>query len=156
MRHPFYFINIVRFNFWVILMFMLNGCGLLVRPKVAFIVENQSDYEISVSFYEDAVSLKRIFLSAGSTFDTTFTEDLGQITLSPFPIETDSVSVRFGNSRVITVYCNDKPLYYNAKCQFPKNLMDFNTGKKGDINRRNTSVKVITFDNSDYERAVEL
>lgn len=157
MQHTGFLSIIVKLIGYLLLAGYLYGCGLVVRPKVSFVVKNKSTYRVDISFFKDTDLLKSVPILSGSAFDTTFVEELGSVTLSPFPQETDSISVSFEGKKAIVLYCNSERLYYNyEECQFPKNLMDFATGEVANEKRKYTTTKVITFDNSDYERAVEL
>ena len=162
MRHPTYFINIVKVAISLFMISYLYGCGLMIRPRVAFVVKNESDYNVDISFYGKGVLLRGISLPQGDQFDTTLVEELDSQTLSPFPRETDSIAVVFDSRRVIIQSCNGELLYglsgrygHSGRCAFKKDLMVFNGQVENDRFYPKTS-NILTFDNSDYERAVEL
>ena len=162
MRHTGFLLDIAKIGNLLLLTAILYSCGLVVRPKVAFVVKNESDYNVDISFYGKGVLLRGISLPQGDQFDTTLVEELDSQTLSPFPRETDSIAVVFDSRRVIIQSCNGELLYglsgrygHSGRCAFKKDLMVFNGQVENDRFYPKTS-NILTFDNSDYERAVEL
>lgn len=129
------------------------SCTFFVNPKEIFIVKNEADKDINISFFSKSVLIESIKIDSHKQYEKTINVELGSTT-SPFDEKTDSLIIQFSDNKYFKQYCQGFTLYGNFdKCYYEKNLLDFATGS---YSRNNVSGKVfrtITFDNSDYVKA---
>lgn len=151
-----YFQTMIK-NFIILLLSVIcNSCGFFVEPKGTFVVKNNSSYKIEITIFYESKVIERVEINSNDEFKKTMQVDWGSTT-TPFNGPTDSVIVQFDNLRYIKQYCQGFPIYGNFdKCDFKKNLIDFETGVTTRNKLTGYNTKTITFDNSDFEKAIPL
>ena len=134
----------------LLLILFLNGC--IQIPPVNFKIENKSSYLIDIKLYTKG----QINESFSIEINKSFSRIGDGKSVTPYAYETDSIEVIFDKKRKFVQYCDGKRLFGNfGICRYDKNLMDFEgvaIRKGGNVFRK--SSKTITFDNSDYEKAI--
>lgn len=142
-----------------LLVYLSFGCSFFVRPKTTFVIKNESSYAINISIYKESDLIQIIEIRSGGEWERKL-RDEGSNLVSPFDSSADSVVVKFINSRALFFYCNGIPLTepdciqrYKADGKNP--IVIFNEEQTIDKFTKYPRF-TLTYDNSDYERAVEL
>ncbi len=89
------------------------SCGVLVRPKVTFEVENKTSQDLNIQVFGKSKLLHNINVKSQSSFDTTVTyaSPGSNNQNAPFDNEkVDSIVVIFKNNKMITYYCDGRLL----------------------------------------------
>jgi hypothetical protein len=139
----------------VLLCFLFVGCGELFKfgTRCEFEISNESDYNVEISFFLKSNLEKVIKIKKGKVYSQNF-KDCTRIE-NPININPDSVIIQFDDRRFIKQYCNGKTFFGNfSDCRFEKNFID-GAAYLG-VHRSITSLKRITLENSDYEKALPL
>lgn len=151
-----YFQIMIKSYLFVCLLVLIYGCSFFVEPKGTFVVKNDSDYKLDITFFSKSKVVETLVINSKEQYKSTILIDYGGTT-TPFNGTTDSIIIKFDNLRYIKQYCQGFQIYANfGKCDFKKNLIDFETG----VTKRNKitgfDTKTITFDNSDFDKAIPL
>ncbi len=133
-----------------------SSCSFFVEPEVTFRVENKTAKDLDLLFYHQSALLDSVFISKGGKYESSHRYRPGNAgDLTPFKTETDSLVVRFEDGKVLEYYCNGIILFKNYdRCHFEKNLMDFDTGTSRKKKLSDKTTKVISFEASDYDKAL--
>ena len=135
------------------------GCSFFVRPKTTFVIKNQSSHDINISIYKELDLIQVIEIRSGDEWQRKLRDESSNL-ISPFHETVDSVVVKFDNSRALFFYCDGIPLVeldcirkYKPDGKNP--MVIFNEEQTIDKFTKYSRF-TLTYDNSDYERAVEL
>ena len=137
----------------LIVLFSIS-CAFLIRPKVNFIIANNTSKDLNLKIFGKSKLLNSINIKSQSKFDTTVTyaSPGSNFQNTPFDIEgADSVVVKFIDSKIIQYYCNGSRLV-GSNCIFDKLPLLFET-----INsKRFKKYRAFDFDELDYQKAKPL
>jgi hypothetical protein len=131
-----------------ILLFLLISCMDNI-PLTISIIENKSDYNIEIKGYEKHKLIQSITIKSKDEY--CIKDRLEVVLVMPYP--TDSIEIIYENKKKAIQFCNGERLFANSiQCKFEDNIMEF--GNKKLQKFPNRAIKKITFDNSDYEKAI--
>jgi hypothetical protein len=97
-----------------VLFLTVISCGVLVKPKRTFEIENKTSQDLNLRVFGDSKLLNDIYIESQSKFDTTIVQYsvAGNDKSTPFNIEkVDSIVVIFNTNRIIKYYCDGRLLY---------------------------------------------
>lgn len=159
----------------ILFSFTLSSCR-LTTINTRYIIENKTDYTMNIEAYYDSQLLDKITINPNNAFvkEAIFSGENSESSLfdkrlNPrIGVWRDSVVIIFDNQRVLIQYCES--LKNTAMCGIgsrdvieknlayiildSRNRVDEKVTKKGF--KKRTGPFVITFDNSDYERAIKI
>jgi hypothetical protein len=140
--------------FFLIQVFWLAGCVDYFRgANCTFEIVNDTDFEISIFFFEDSVQKTKIVIDNNSVYSKAISNWNGEDT--PIPVNPDSVIIKFGEIRYLQQYCGGKTFFGNfGECFFEKNFIDHASWLT--YNKKGRLVKRIILNNSDFEKAIPL
>lgn len=140
----------------IYIIFICTSCTFFVRPKDTYILKNDTNKDIEISFYNKSKLERKLQIKSKTQFDSTFLSQRGSVS-SPFPLEIDSVVIKFTINKYIRQYCNGIKLCCQvANCKIEKNLLNFEDATIENNRRIDKITKIIAFDESDYQRAKPL
>jgi hypothetical protein len=142
-------INPSKILFLIISLF-LNAC--MREPDINYIISNKSKYPLEINFYSKGKLQEGLFIKPSKSFSRTAGVNDGFI----INIKVDSIEIIFDSKRKILHYCNGKSLYESfPNCNPEKNFIDF---RKTPQDKKRVffirASRTITFDNTDYEKAI--
>ena len=167
----------VAIGIFIVLSYLISSCVLYV-VHTRYIIENKTDYTMAIVSFYGSQRLDEIIINPNDAFvkEAIWEGDNADMsffdrTLNPrIGADRDSVVIIFEDKRVLVQYC--KKFTDISRCgsqvtggdPIMKNLAQITYGEGNQVSmevkrkglRRQTGPFVITFDNSDYERAVEL
>jgi len=139
-----------------ILFLTVISCGVLVRPKITFEIENKTSQDLNLQVFGRSKLLSNINIKSQSSFDTTVTyaSPGSNNQNSPFDNEkVDSIVVIFKTNKIIKYYCKERLLYgvpYTDSCivngKSPMIFYDKSSNK-------NHKTKNFIYEESDYKSA---
>lgn len=139
------------------LIFIILGCTFFVVPRETFIIKNETNKAMKISFFSKSVLLESVEIEAHKQFQKTIKE-VGRLGItSPFNNKTDSLIILFSDKKYLSQYCQGLVFYGNfGKCYYEKNLLDFASGVRLRKKISGKTTNIITFDESDYQKAKPL
>lgn len=146
----------MKYSISLLLALITTSCSFFVEPKVTFRVENNTAKDLTLLFYKKSNLLDSVYINSDGDYESSTRYRPGNNEdLTPFNMETDSIVVRFEDGKILQYYCDGIVLFGNFdKCPFEKNLMDFETGDSKKKKLSDKTTKTISFDESDYQKAV--
>jgi len=91
-----------------VLFVFITSCGVMVRPKIKFILKNDTSKDLNLKVFGKSKLLSNINIKSQSSFDTTVTyaSPGSNNQNSPFDVEkVDSIVVVFSDSKAIITVC---------------------------------------------------
>lgn len=141
-----------------VLFLTVISCGVLVRPRIVFEIENKTSQDLNLQVFSKSKLLSNINIRSQSSFDTTVTyaSPGSNNQSSPFDEEkVDSIVVIFKTNKMITYYCDGRVLAgvpYKDSCVVNgKGPVFFNYQSSKRFKQIKT--KNFVFQESDYEKA---
>jgi hypothetical protein len=141
-----------------VLFLTVISCGVLVRPRIVFEIENKTSQDLNLQIFGKSKLLHNINIKSQSSFDTTVTyaSPGSNNQNSPFDNEkVDSIVVIFKTNKMITYYCDRKLLVgvpYKDSCVVDgKGPVFFNDKSSKPFKQIKT--KNFVYEESDYEKA---
>lgn len=139
-----------------ILLLNVISCGVLVRPKITFEIENETSQDLNLKVFGKSRLLNSIKIKSQSSFDTTVTyaSPGSNNQNSPFDNDkVDSIVVIFETNKIIKYYCDGRLLYgvpYTDSCIVNgKSPMVFYY----ENSKKNHKTKTFVFEEFDYKNA---
>ncbi len=139
------------------LIFIVLGCTFFIVPGETFIIKNETSKAMKISFFSKSILVESVEIEAHKQFQKTIKE-VGRLGItSPFNNRTDSLIILFSDKKYLSQYCQGLVLYGNfGKCYYEKNLLDFASGMRLRKKISGEVTNIITFDESDYQKAKSL
>jgi hypothetical protein len=139
-----------------ILFLTVISCGVLVRPKITFEIENKTSQDLNLQVFGKSKLLSSINIKSKSSYDTTVTyaSPGSNNQNSPFDNDkVDSIVVFFRPNKIIKYYCDGRLLYgvpYTDSCIVNgKSPMIF----YDESSKKNHKIKNFVYEESDYDSA---